>query len=42
MPERAEGVGENQLAADYKAITKEKKYWLLTAQTPSDYESGPF
>ena len=27
-------------AADHR--TKEKKYWLVTAQTPCDYESGLF
>ena len=29
-------------AADHRAIEKEKKYWLLTAQTPCDYESELF
>ena len=31
---------ENKAAADHR--TKEKKYWLLTAQTPCDYESELF
>lgn len=33
---------EDKFTADHRAIEKEKKYWLLTAQTPSDYESELF